>query len=57
MGRYAVVEDGLVINVVVADSELASTKGWIQTDTAGPGWTYDGNGFTPPPQSSPSSSN
>jgi hypothetical protein len=44
--RYAIVEAGVVTNVVVADAPLASN--WIQSDQAGPGWTYQGGQFAPP---------
>lgn len=46
--RYAIVEAGVVTNVVVADAPL--TDNWIETDQAGPGWLYqDGQFFPPPP--------
>jgi hypothetical protein len=46
--RYAIIENGLVTNVVVADAELASQNGWVECPTAGPGWKYDGTTFTEP---------
>ena len=46
--RYAIVENGLVVNVVVADAEFAAQKGWIACPDAGPGWKYDGVTFTEP---------
>lgn len=46
--RYAIIENGLVANVVVADAELAAQNGWIACPNAGPGWKYDGTNFTAP---------
>jgi len=46
--RYAIIENGTVVNVVVADAEIASTNGWVACPVAGPGWTYANNVFTAP---------
>ena len=46
--RYAIIENGVVANVVVAEAELASQNGWIECPTAGPGWTYVDGVFTAP---------
>ena len=43
---YAVVENGVVTNIVVSDSALFPN--WIQSDVAQIGWTYDGAAFHPP---------
>lgn len=54
--RYAIIENGVVRNVVLASEELAAERGWIRTDEAGPGWTWDGAKFAappPPPQPPP----
>jgi hypothetical protein len=45
--NYAIIENGIVTNVVVADEALATN--WIETDQAGPGWLYNGSTFSPPP--------
>lgn len=47
--RFAVVENGLVVNVVVADAEYAAEQGWVACDSAGPGWSYSNGVFTAPP--------
>ncbi len=48
--RYAEIEDGVVINVALADPEVADERGWVPADdTVGIGWTYDGEEFAPPP--------
>ena len=46
--RYAIIENGLVTNVVVADANLASENGWVDCPVAGPGWTYSNGVFTAP---------
>lgn len=49
MVRYAVIEQGIVTNVVIADPELAASNGWIEAvGSVGPGWTYDGGNFAEP---------
>lgn len=47
--RYAIIEDGLVKNVVVADAEFAAQQGWIDCPQASPGWNYSNGVFTEPP--------
>ena len=54
--RYAIIENGVVTNVVIADAEYAAQQGWVACPTAGPGWGYDGQNFTepaPPPAPEP----
>jgi len=54
--RYAIIENGVVTNVVVADADYAAQNGWIECPEAGPGWLYDGQTFTaapPPPAPEP----
>lgn len=46
--RYAIIENGVAVNVVVADAEIASANGWIACPDAGPGWTYVDGVFTAP---------
>jgi len=46
MSRFAVVKDGVVVNVARADSALE--HGWIASDEAQIGWTYSGGVFTAP---------
>lgn len=43
---YAIIENGVVINVAVSESALYPN--WIQSDVAQIGWTYDGAAFHPP---------
>ena len=44
--KYAIIENGIVTNVAMAGGPMADN--WIETDTAGPGWTYDNGVFTAP---------
>ena len=46
--RYAIIENELVTNVVVADAELAVQNGWVACENAGPGWKYVNGQFTEP---------
>ena len=46
--RYAIIENGIVVNVVVADAETATANGWIDCPIAGPLWTYANGVFTAP---------
>ena len=49
--RFAVIEKGLVVNVVLAEKPLED--GWIATETAGPGWLYQDGQFIAPLEPSP----
>lgn len=46
--RYAIIENERVINVVLADAELAAQNGWVDCPQAGPGWKYVNGQFTEP---------
>jgi hypothetical protein len=46
MSTYAVIENGKVANIVLADAPLADN--WVASDVASIGWDYDGASFTPP---------
>lgn len=47
MARYAVIEDGRVINAVEADEAFAAEQGWVGlTGHAGIGWLWDGEAFS-----------
>ena len=46
MAKWAIVDNGTVVNVVVADSAEATANGWIAAGAnAEPGGTYDGSAF------------
>lgn len=48
MARYAIVQDGVVVNIAVADAPLAD--GWIEAGLAKVGDTWDGQKFVSPPK-------
>lgn len=46
--RYAIIEDGIVANIALADDDFAVEQGWIEAPAeVGIGWLYDGD-FTAP---------
>lgn len=51
--RLALVQDRTVVNVIEADDDFAPETGLraIPSTRAGPGWRYDGETFSPPPES------
>lgn len=54
MTRYAIIENGVVVNVAEAKAAFAASMGWVKIDPlAGIGWAYDGETFTPPPPPTP----
>lgn len=50
--RLALIRDGVVENVIEADADFASSYGALAlpSQDAGPGWVFDGERFSPPPQ-------
>jgi hypothetical protein len=55
--RYAIIENGIVTNVVAADAEFALQQGWIECPThtqdghaIGPGNIYQNGNFLPKPR-------
>lgn len=46
MGRYAIVEAGIVVNLAASESALEAN--WHETSDAQIGWTFDGTTFSPP---------
>jgi hypothetical protein len=55
--RYAVIENGAVKNIVVADEQTATNNGWINATGAKIGDAWDGQNFTSPPAPAPTVSN
>lgn len=49
MMRAAIIENGTVINIVVAEPDFAAEQGWIVSETAQIGDLWDGEAFAPPP--------
>ena len=48
MARYAIIEEGSVVNLVEATAKFAKSQGWVACPEAGIGWTWDGEQFLPP---------
>lgn len=46
MAKYAIIADGLVVNLAESDSALEAN--WVEAGDAQIGWAYDGTDFTPP---------
>jgi hypothetical protein len=46
--RYAIIENGVVVNVAIAEADYAAEQGWIECPDAGPGWTYANGVFAAP---------
>jgi hypothetical protein len=51
--KYAVIENGIVKNIAVADEQTAIDNGWIDATGARMGDTWDGQDFTSPPPPAP----
>ena len=51
--RAAIITGGVVVNVTLADAELATEQGWVITDEADIGDLWDGKAFTKPPAPEP----
>ena len=48
MARYAIIEDGVVTNLVEASAKFAKSQDWIACPDADIGWWWDGEQFVPP---------
>jgi len=46
--RYAIVENGLVVNVVIGQPEIKSNQALVECPNAGIGWGYVGGNFVEP---------
>lgn len=47
--RYAIIEAGTVVNIVVADPAYAADKGWVEApEPVGIGWLYDDGDWIAP---------
>ena len=49
--KYAIIENGVVTNVIVAHEAMGDN--WVATEQAGPGWLYENGEFTAPPPVAP----
>lgn len=51
---YAIIENGIVANAVLAEPAYAAEQGWVKLPAgAGIGWHYDGQTFSAPPPPPP----
>lgn len=48
MARFAIIENGTVVNVAEAETDFAATQGWIEAGEASAGWLWDGEQLLPP---------
>ncbi len=48
MNRYALIQGGIVANVVEQDDTPQIAGEWVACGDAGPGWAFDGAVFAPP---------
>ena len=49
--RYAIIENGKVVNIAAATAEFAASQGWIECpDGVDIGWSFDGGNPIPPPR-------
>ncbi len=57
MAKYAVIENGNIVNIVLAEPEYASAQGWVELpEDAGVGWSYVDGKFVdlrPTPEPAP----
>jgi hypothetical protein len=59
MKNYAIIENGKVINTVVAEADYAATKGWVELTSGGIDWDYvngqfvDNRPVAPEPEPAP----
>ncbi len=48
MARHAIIEEGIVTNLVEASAKFAKSQDWIACPDADIGWAWDGEQFVPP---------
>ncbi len=53
MARYAIIQDGIVLNVIESDAAFAQSIGAVLAETASPGDLYANGEFTRPPVTIP----
>jgi hypothetical protein len=51
--RYAIIENNVVTNVVVADHDYAAEQGWVFCPSASIGWSFVNNEFVKPEVTTP----
>ena len=48
MSNFAIIENGVVVNTVVADEDYAAQMGWVACPIGGIGWSYNEGVFSAP---------
>ena len=43
--KYAEIKNGKVVNIVIAEPDVAAERGWVECEVGGIGWDYDGSTF------------
>jgi len=43
--KYAEIKDGKVVNILIAEPDVAAERGWVECPIGGIGWDYDGSTF------------
>lgn len=51
--RCAIIENGVVVNIAIAELEYAQDQGWVSSGVAQIGDTWDGETFISPPAPPP----
>ena len=47
--KYAIISNGVVVNIAAADPEFAAEQGWVECpEGVDIGWSFDGASATPP---------
>lgn len=46
--RFAIVDNGVVVNTAEADESFGLSRGWVASQTAGPGDRYENGAFVRP---------
>lgn len=55
MAGFAIIENGVVVNMAVAEPDFAATQGWIAApDGVSIGWLHENGTFTAPVAPEPS---
>jgi hypothetical protein len=54
--KYAIIQDGIVVNLAESEPDFAAQQGWIaapdyvNNKMLSIGWIYNGTAFLPPPE-------
>ena len=48
MNTFAIIENNVVVNIVIAEHEYAVQQGWVYCPVGGIGWSYNEGVFSAP---------